>query len=270
MYTEIHSCLALQSQLYSSYKSRTTLKDLIGISPNGSIYFVSELWSGSISDRELVIKSEHLSIRQISSSPSSSDSHVIMGGIQVPKVTEHKHLGITIQTSLKWSRHICNVYTACARRVGILRRLKRKLQPSTILKIYTGTVRPIMEYACAIWSGGPTAKLKKLQRSFCRSHGVSLPPLQTRFDYFTLMLFYKIRMRLSPQSLQNMLPNPSSHSGYQFRKLSYPVPKVKKSSTLASFFPRAIILWNDLPANLHSINTLSKFKSELRKHLKLQ
>ena len=55
--TEIRSCLALQSLLYSSYKSRTTLKDLIVISPNGSIYFVSELWSGSISDRELVIKS---------------------------------------------------------------------------------------------------------------------------------------------------------------------------------------------------------------------
>ena len=55
--TKIRSCLALHSQLYSSYKSRTTLKDLIGISPNGSIYFVSELWSGSISDRELVIKS---------------------------------------------------------------------------------------------------------------------------------------------------------------------------------------------------------------------
>ena len=55
--TETRSCLALQLQLYSSYKSRTTLKDLIGISPNGSIYFVSELWSGFISDRELVIKS---------------------------------------------------------------------------------------------------------------------------------------------------------------------------------------------------------------------
>ena len=35
--TEIHSCLALQSQLYSSYKSHTTPKDLIGISPNGQI-----------------------------------------------------------------------------------------------------------------------------------------------------------------------------------------------------------------------------------------
>ena len=76
-------------------------------------------------------KSEHLSIKQSSFSPSSSDSHVIMGGIQIPKVTEHKHLGIAIQSSLKWSRHICNVYTARAQRVGILRRLKRKLQPST-------------------------------------------------------------------------------------------------------------------------------------------
>ena len=55
--TEVRSCLALQSQLYSSYKSRTTLKDLIGISPNSPIYFVNELWSGPISDRELVIRS---------------------------------------------------------------------------------------------------------------------------------------------------------------------------------------------------------------------
>ena len=54
--TKMRFCLALQSQL-SSYKSRTTLKDLIGISPNGSIYFVSELWNGPISGRELVIKS---------------------------------------------------------------------------------------------------------------------------------------------------------------------------------------------------------------------
>ena len=55
--TEIRSSLAFQSQQYSSYKSRTTLKGLIGIFPNGSISFVGELWSGPISDRELVIKS---------------------------------------------------------------------------------------------------------------------------------------------------------------------------------------------------------------------
>ena len=62
--TEICSCLALQSQLYTSYKSRTTLKDLIGISPNGSIYFVSELWIGPISDRELVPERHVLSFKK--------------------------------------------------------------------------------------------------------------------------------------------------------------------------------------------------------------
>ena len=189
-------------------------------------------------------KSEHLSIKQSSSSPSSSDSHVIMGGIQIPKVTEHKHLGITIQSSLKWSRHICNEYTACARRVGILRRLKRK-PTSTAFNNRTDQHRncPSNHGICLChlewWLNSKAEKAAAAAAALCRSHDVSLPPLQTRFDYFTLMLFYKIRMRLSPQSLQNMLPNPSSHSGYQFRKMSYPVPKVKKSSTLASFFSKS-------------------------------
>ena len=128
-----------------------------------------------------------------------------------------------------------------------------------------------MEYACAIWSGGPTAKLKKLQRSFCRSHGVSLPPLQTRFDYFTLMLFYKIRMRLSPQSLQNMLPNPSSHSGYQFRKMPYPIPKVILSPKFnyhsVTYFQLAFYVYNinrdrvprSLYWSLFAIKTRSRF-----------
>ena len=50
---EVPSSLSLQSKHYSSYKSHTTLKGLIVIAPNGCFIFVSELYSGSISDREL-------------------------------------------------------------------------------------------------------------------------------------------------------------------------------------------------------------------------
>ena len=49
------SSLLLQSQLYSSYKSHTTLKGLIGISPHGPITFVSSLYTGAISDKEITI-----------------------------------------------------------------------------------------------------------------------------------------------------------------------------------------------------------------------
>lgn len=47
------SSLLLQSQLYSSYKSSTTLKGLIGIAPHGTVIFVSSLYTGSISDKEI-------------------------------------------------------------------------------------------------------------------------------------------------------------------------------------------------------------------------
>ena len=45
--------LLLQSQLYLSYKSNTTLKGLIRIAPHGAITFVSSLYTGSISDKEI-------------------------------------------------------------------------------------------------------------------------------------------------------------------------------------------------------------------------
>jgi uncharacterized coiled-coil protein SlyX len=44
---------ALQSQLYSDYKSSTTLKGLIACDPSGSLLFASELFTGSISDKAL-------------------------------------------------------------------------------------------------------------------------------------------------------------------------------------------------------------------------
>ena len=50
------SSLSLQSQHYSSYKSHTTLKGLVGIVPSGMFAFISPLYTGSISDRQLVVE----------------------------------------------------------------------------------------------------------------------------------------------------------------------------------------------------------------------
>lgn len=55
--TQVPSALALQSQLYSEYKSSTTLKALIGCDPSGSVLFVSELFTGAISDKAITERS---------------------------------------------------------------------------------------------------------------------------------------------------------------------------------------------------------------------
>ncbi|KAK0132973.1 hypothetical protein N1851_031663 [Merluccius polli] len=47
------SSLVLQSEVYSHYKSHCTFKAMIGMAPHGPLTFVSALYGGSISDREL-------------------------------------------------------------------------------------------------------------------------------------------------------------------------------------------------------------------------
>ena len=43
----------LQQATYSSYKNTNTYKVLVGIFPSGIIKFISKLYAGSISDKEL-------------------------------------------------------------------------------------------------------------------------------------------------------------------------------------------------------------------------
>ena len=53
IYTETPQSLKNKSLMFSHYKSHMTYKALIGISPNCVITFASDLWAGSISDKQL-------------------------------------------------------------------------------------------------------------------------------------------------------------------------------------------------------------------------
>ncbi|KAL2097016.1 hypothetical protein ACEWY4_006223 [Coilia grayii] len=59
---ETPSALTLHSCTYSAYKSHTTFKGLIGVSPSGAVTFVSKLYSGGISDKEITRRSGILNI----------------------------------------------------------------------------------------------------------------------------------------------------------------------------------------------------------------
>ncbi|XP_068696963.1 uncharacterized protein [Montipora foliosa] len=59
--TEIKICkpssLRTQSQCFSSYKNTTTAKGLLGIAPSGAPTFISDLYTGSISDKDITKQS---------------------------------------------------------------------------------------------------------------------------------------------------------------------------------------------------------------------
>lgn len=62
IYIEKPSLPDLQQMTFSNYKNSNTFKALIGISPSGAVTFISNLFSGSISDKELTRKSGILQI----------------------------------------------------------------------------------------------------------------------------------------------------------------------------------------------------------------
>lgn len=58
------SSFLLNSELFSFYKNHVTLERLLGISPSGAItlIFVSQLYAGTISDWEIMLRSRILSL----------------------------------------------------------------------------------------------------------------------------------------------------------------------------------------------------------------
>lgn len=55
-YTQNPQSLTNKTLMFSHYKSHMTWKALLGISPSGVITFVSDMWTGGISDKQLTMK----------------------------------------------------------------------------------------------------------------------------------------------------------------------------------------------------------------------
>ena len=56
------SSLQLNGELFSNYKHHTILKGIIRISSGGAITFISQLYTGIISDQEIVVRGGFLDL----------------------------------------------------------------------------------------------------------------------------------------------------------------------------------------------------------------
>ena len=62
-----------------------------------------------------------------------------------------KYLGITLQSNLRYDRHIQDITTKANRTLGLLRRNIRTPTPQLKERAYKALVRPQLEYASTVW-----------------------------------------------------------------------------------------------------------------------
>ncbi len=76
-----------------------------------------------------------------------------MNGTQIERVHHSKLLGVIISDDLKWGAHILYINSRAGKRLYYLRELKRSgVLQSDLVHIYLTLVRPVVEYACQVWS----------------------------------------------------------------------------------------------------------------------
>ena len=85
----------------------------------------------------------------------------------VPQVDNPTFLGVTLDTHLTWKTHLEAVAARSVRKLGLLKKLAGTTwgaDTNILRRVYTGAVRPIMEYATTSWATASNANKSKLDK----------------------------------------------------------------------------------------------------------
>ena len=139
------SSLLRQSQSYSSYKSINTFKGLIGVDGKGGIIFVSQLYTGSISDKEIVIRSgflntltDKLTVGEILSSDAVMADKGFDIGDELNKVNLHLNIPPFLQNQSAFSEgDVIKTQRVAQHRIHIERAIGKVTMFGLINQIWT-------------------------------------------------------------------------------------------------------------------------------------
>ena len=85
---------------------------------------------------------------------------------------------MTFSETLSWTRHTDNIVHAASTKIGLLRRLRKRLSPLIIRQLYLTCIRPSLEYANVAWCGltmRDQERLEKCNRSAARLITQTMP-----------------------------------------------------------------------------------------------
>ena len=232
-----------------------------------------KIWTVS---NKLLLNTEKTSALLISNRFNSTNLSVWLDDQNLSFVENHKFLGITIDSKLKFDGHIKMLCSKLSKSIGIMFKLKDLVPQSVVLKIYYSLVYPYLIYGNLVWGGTFPTHLQPLfllQKRAVR--------IVVKADYLahTNEIFFNLKILKLPdihkflvlQYVYNNLDNfqlPNSIHHYNTRRQNELRPQFQRLTlTQHSLKFSGPKFWNSLPLNIRQSNSIISFKNLLKSHL---
>ena len=85
------------------------------------------------------------------------------------RVDSLKSLGLTIDETLSWSKHIDNISKKISSGIGALKHVRPFINTHSATKIYLALIEPHVMYCCSVWDGLNQTLNDKLQKLLNRA-----------------------------------------------------------------------------------------------------
>ena len=193
-----------------------------------------------------------------------------------------KYLGVELQSTFSWNRHINQTVKKTNSMVGFLRRNLRVSSEATKASAYYSMVRPLSEYCSTVWSPHTKEYIQKIemvQRRAARYvtnryHNTSSVTsmldhleweiVESRRTKNQLIMFFKIVHDLVDIPADKY-QTPASTRTRSRHSLKYRQIPTSSDYYKRSFFPQTVRLWNSRAATMAEAPNLVPFKRELSK-----
>jgi hypothetical protein len=177
--------------------------------------------------------------------------NIMMDGIEIQRIDSAKILGVTISSDLTWNNHVDNIVSKASKRLYMLYQLKRAgIEQTDLVKIYVSVVRPVLEYACPVWSTNIplylSDRIEMVQKRAMKAiypgmtyvdilNLVGIAPLSVRRTNICTKYFND--MKKNNHKLHHLLPD-QRYVQYDLRShFQYPLVKCRTSRYKNSFIP---------------------------------
>ena len=141
----LYKSSSFQCQPSSNARSQSRL--VISSTINSDLQSISE-WV----TRNLVkFNTSKTQLLTISISNNPSNYPIIFEDSEIPPLNSVNILGLQISSSLSWRDHIVQIAKSASKKLGVLFRCKLYFNSAQLFKLYTGFIRPCLEYCSHIW-----------------------------------------------------------------------------------------------------------------------